>query len=123
MRGNVYLSIPAADFNNPLPFTFWDWTVTATDPNDLEAEPEVITIHPTWSELADKNKPLYGEVVTVNVAEEEYKLIELTASWLNGEVSALLTLGAGQPSYNYTLMTQAEAQAFVAENAPVSPLQ
>lgn len=118
MRGNVYLSIPAADFNNPLPFTFWDWTVTNVDPDNLEAEPEVITIHPTWSELADKNKPLYGEVVTVNVGEEEYKLIELTASWLNGEISALLSLGEGQSAYNYTLMTNAEACSFIADNTP-----
>lgn len=121
MRGNVYLSIPAADFNDSVPFTFWDWQVTATDPQNPEAEPEVLTVHPTWAELAEKNKPLYGEVVSVTVGEDEYKLIELEASWLNGEISQLIALGEGQSVYGYTLMNNSEAQAFVRDNAPESP--
>ena len=40
-------------------------------------------------------------------------------SWMAGEVSALIALGAGLTAPSYTLMTATEAREFIASNTPV----
>jgi len=52
------------------------------------------------------------------VGEDVFHVYELTASWKEGEVSALLALGAGLAAPSYTLMTAEEAKAFISANAP-----
>jgi hypothetical protein len=42
----------------------------------------------------------------------------MEASWLDSEVSALIALGDGQSSPNYTVYTNAEVRTFIAENTP-----
>ena len=68
--------------------------------------------------LGERNKAAYGEVIVVTVGEDVFHVYELTASWKEGEVSALLALGAGLAAPSYTLMTAAEAKAFISANAP-----
>jgi hypothetical protein len=116
MRGNLYISIPAADKANSLPasITRYDWVEnTYNEEGEVESSN---TIHPTWSQYGEKYAPQYGAPVSVTVSEAEYIVYELTASWKDSEVSALIALGSGQAEPNYTVYTAEEARAFIAAN-------
>ena len=117
MRGNVYISIPAADKDNALPsaITRYDWTEVAYNE---EGEVETTTtIHPTWSQYGEKYKADFGAAVSVSVNDVEFIVYEITASWKDSEVSALLALGKGKAAPKYTVMTAEEARQFIADNA------
>jgi len=114
MRGNVYISIPTADIANALPsaITRYDWTEsTYNDEGEVET---TTTIHPTWSQYGEKYKAQFGAPVSVG----EHTIYEMEVSWLDSEVSALIALGNGQSAPNYTVYTNAEVRAFIAENTP-----
>ena len=118
MRGNVYISIPAADKDNALPsaITRYDWTEVAyNEEGEVES---TTTIHPTWSQYGEKYKADFGAAVSVSVNDVEFIVYELEASWLDSEVSALIALGNGQSAPNYTVYTNAEVRTFIAENTP-----
>jgi len=115
MRGNVYISIPAADKDNALPLsiTRYDWTEVAYNE---EGEVETTTtIHPTWSQYGEKYKADFGAPVVVG----EHTIYEMEASWQDSETSALVALGSGKAAPNYTLMTASEARSFIADNSDV----
>jgi len=118
MRGNVYISIPASDNDNALPsaITRYDWSeYTYNEEGEVET---TTTIHPTWSQYGEKYKADFGAAVVVGVNDVEYIVYEITASWKDSEVSALLALGSGLAAPNYTVMTAEEARAFIIENTP-----
>ena len=114
MRGNVYISIPAADNDNALPsaITRYDWNEYTYD--DDGAIDTTTLVHPTWVQYGEKYKGLFGSPITVG----DVTVYEMEASWLEGEVSALLALGSGQAAPNYTVYTNAEARTFIQENTP-----
>ena len=116
MRGNLYISIPAGDKANSLPasITRYDWNeYTYDDEGEVESSN---TVHPTWSQYGEKYAPQYGAPVSVSVSDSDYIVYELTASWKDSEVSALIALGSGQAEPNYTVYTAEEARAFIAAN-------
>ena len=117
MRGNVYISIPAADNANALPsaITRYDWNTYTYD--DEGAVDTTTLVHPTWAEYGEKYKADFGAAVSVSVNDVEFIVYEITASWKDSEVSALIALGNGQAAPNYTVMTAEEARAFIADNA------
>ena len=117
MRGNVYISIPAADNDNALPsaITRYDWTEsTYNEEGEVES---TTTIHPTWSQYGEKYKADFGAAVSVSVNDVEFIVYEITASWKDSEVSALIALGSGQAEPSYTVMTAEEARTFITDNA------
>ena len=117
MRGNVYISIPASDNDNSLPsaITRYDWSeYTYNDEGEVET---TTTIHPTWSQYGEKYKAQFGAPVVVSVSDVDYTVYEITASWKDSEVSALLALGKGKAAPKYTVMTAEEARQFIADNA------
>ena len=118
MRGNVYISIPAADNANALPsaITRYDWNTYTYD--DEGAVDTTTLVHPTWEQYGEKYKADFGAPVTVSVSDVEFIVYEITASWKDSEVSALIALGNGQAEPNYTVMTAEEARAFIIENTP-----
>lgn len=116
MRGNLYISIPAADSSNALPasITRYDWVEnTYNEEGEVESSN---TVHPTWSQYGEKYAPQYGAPVSVTVGKAEYIVYELTASWKDSEVSALLALGKGKTAPKYTVYTAEEARAFIIAN-------
>ena len=121
MIGNVFISVPEADIYNEIPasITSYDWTETSFDPENPEAEPTVTSHHPTWDVLGQRNTARFGSVVHVTVDNAVYHVYELEMSWMAGEVSALIALGAGLTAPSYTLMTATEAREFIASNTPV----
>lgn len=114
MKGNIFISVPAADKDNQLPaaITRYDWVEnTYNEEGEVESS---TTIHPTWEQFGSRNSGLFGSPVTVG----DVVVYEMEASWLEGEVSALLALGNGQAAPNYTVHTNAEVRAFIQENTP-----
>ena len=117
MRGNVYISIPAADKAKALPssITRYDWNeYTYNEEGEVET---TTTIHPTWAEYGEKYKADFGAAVSVSVKDVEFIVYEITASWKDSEVSALLALGKGKAAPKYTVMIAEEARQFIADNA------
>lgn len=116
MRGNLYISVPAGDSSKAIPasITRYDWVEnTYNEEGELESSN---TIHPTWSQYGEKYAPQYGAPVSVTVGTKSFVVYELTASWKDSEVSALVNLGSGKAEPNYTVMTAEEARAFIAAN-------
>ena len=116
MRGNLYISVPAADKAKAIPasITRYDWVEnTYNEEGEVESSN---TVHPTWSQYGEKYAPQYGAPVSVTVGKVEYIVYELTASWKDSEVSALVSLGSGKAEPKYTVMTAEEAIAFIAAN-------
>jgi len=117
MRGNVYISIPAADIAKALPssITRYDWNeYTYNEEGEVE---KTTKVHPTWAQYGEKYKADFGAAVSVSVKDVEYIVYEITASWKDSEVSALLALGKGKAAPKYTVMTAEEARQFIADNA------
>ena len=119
MRGNIYISIPAADKENALPagITRYDWNeYTYTDEGKIKS---TTLVHPTWAQYGEKYAADFGAVVSVTIKKKEYLVFEMTASWKNSEVSALLALGKGKAAPTYTVYTSEEARAFITANTPL----
>ena len=118
MRGNVYISIPAADKDNALPsvITRYDWNTYTYD--DEGAIDTTTLVHPTWAEYGEKYKADFGAPETISVSDVDYIVYEITASWKDSEVSALIALGNGKVAPKYTVMTAEEARQFIADNTP-----
>ena len=117
MRGNVYISIPAADKAKALPssITRYDWNeYTYNEEGEVE---KTTKVHPTWAQYGEKYQADFGAPVTVSVSDVDYIVYEITASWKDSEVSALLALGKGKAAPKYTVMTAEEARTFIADNA------
>jgi hypothetical protein len=116
MRGNVYISIPAADNANALPsaITRYDWNTYTYD--DEGAVDTTTLVHPTWAQYGEKYKADFGAAVSVSVNDVEFIVYELEASWKDSEISALIALGSGLSSPSYTLMNASEARTFIADN-------
>lgn len=118
MKGNIFISVPASDSTNALPaaITRYDWTeYTYTDEGEVDTS---TLVHPTWEQFGSRNSGLFGSPVTVSVSDVDYIVYEMEASWLDSEVSALIALGNGQSAPSYTVYTNAEVRAFIADNAP-----
>jgi len=118
MKGNIYISVPAADKAQQLPASLdrYDWeTFTYNEEGEVTS---MTTIHPTWEQYGEKYKHLFGAPVTVTVSEVDYIVYEMEASWLTSEVSALIALGSDLSAPSYTLMTNPEVRAFIQDNTP-----
>tara|TARA_R100000951_G_C2577132_1_gene160685 strand:+ start:353 stop:709 length:357 start_codon:yes stop_codon:yes gene_type:complete len=115
MRGNVYISLNESTYEGSIPTELVNkYGVPVLDDEGVETGKTT----PTFKELGEVNKHLFGRVITVIVNSENYYVMELDASWSSSEVSALLNLGSGLSSPNNTLMTNKEAINFINENAP-----
>ena len=119
MRGNVYISIPAADKDNALPsaITRYDWTESTY--NDEGAVDTTTLVHPTWSQYGEKYKADFGAPVQISVSDSDFIIYELELSWKDSEISSLIALGSGLSEPSYTLMNASEARSFIADNSDV----
>ena len=117
MRGNVYISIPAADKDNALPsaITRYDWNTYTYD--DEGAVDTTTLVHPTWAEYGEKYKADFGSAVQISVDDSDFVIYELELSWKDSEISALIALGSGLTAPSYTLMNATEARQLIADNA------
>ena len=116
MRGNVYISIPAADKDNALPsaITRYDWNTYTYD--DEGAIDTTTLVHPTWSQYGEKYKADFGSAVQISVNDSDFIIYELELSWKDSEISSLIALGSGKSQPSYTLMNASEARELIADN-------
>ncbi len=115
MRGNVYISLNESTYEDLIPTELVDkYGISVLDDEGVETSKTT----PTFKELGEVNKHLFGPVITVTVDSVNYYVMELEVSWTSSEVSALIALGLGLSSPNNTLMTNKEAINFINENAP-----
>lgn len=112
-NGNIFLLVPAASYELPLPadLTCFDWTEYQYDPSDPTAEPTPVVVHPTWKQLADHNVYEFGPAVPVQHQGTTVYVIEMLASWLTGDVAKIQATG-------FNLLEVREARQFIAENQP-----
>ena len=114
MRGNVYVCLDNTTFNELIP------TELVAKYGIPEYDEEGIqngVIHPTFKELGEYNRRNFGDNPMVKIGNANFYIIKLEASWLNGEISALLDLGKGKEYPNNCLMTRTEAAKFVSDNS------
>lgn len=116
MRGNLYISVPAADKAKAIPasITRYDWTEYTYD--EEGAVDTSTIVHPSWEQYGEKYAKDFGAPVSVMVGEVEYIVYEMLASWKDSEVSALISLGSGKAEPKYTVMQAEEARAFILDN-------
>ena len=116
MRGNLYISVPAADKAKAIPaaITRYDWEeYTYDEEGEVESSNKV---HPTWDQYGAKYAGDFGAPVSVTVGKVEYIVYEMLVSWKDSEVSALVKLGSNKKEPKYTVMTAEEARAFIIAN-------
>lgn len=119
MRGNVYICLNESTYEDLIPTELVDkYGISVLDDEGVETSKTT----PTFKELGEVNKHLFGNVITVTIDSENYYVMELDASWSSSEVSALIALGSGLSSPNNTLMTNKEAIAFINANRPEEEL-
>ena len=117
MRGNVYMCLDNTTFNKLIPT---ELVSTYGIPEYDEEGVQNGVIHPTFKELGEYNRRKFGDNPMVKIGKAKYYIIELEASWLDGELSALLDLGKGKEYPNNCLMTRTEASQFIRDNAESS---
>ena len=84
---------------------------------DRDDEGNLLDILPTtFAEVGEDNRRAYGSVIELTINDENFYVMELEASWLNGEVSALIDLGNGLNYPNNTLLTKEEAIELIRVN-------
>jgi len=74
-------------------------------------------IHPTFKELGEYNRRKFGAVPMIKIGNAKFHIVELEASWISGELSALLKLGKNKAYPKNCLMTRSEAAKFIRDNA------
>ena len=81
---------------------------------EKDEEGELVSILPTtFAEVGEDNRRAYGAVIELTINDAKFYVMELEASWLGGEVSALLELGNGLSYPNNTLLTNEEAISLI----------
>ena len=113
MIGNIYICLNEETYNSELPEIFSRYKRA-----EFDEEGALVQLLPTtYAEMGEDNKRQYGHVLTFTKDDQNFYILEFTASWLNGEVSYLLSLGEGLAYPNNTVLTSDEAVELVKENA------
>jgi hypothetical protein len=114
MIGNIYICLNEATYNSEIPVELQGkYARTSVDDED-----NLVEILPTtFAEIGEDNRRAYGVVRQFSINDANFYILEFSASWLSGEVSALLNLGVGLDYPNNTLLTNKEAQQLLSEHA------
>ena len=101
-----FICLNEATYNANIPLEFMGRYARV----ERDEDGELVSILPTtFKEVGMDNKRAYGSVIELTINDAKYFVMELEASWLNGEVSALIDLGNGLSYPNNTLLTNEEA--------------
>ena len=113
MRGNVFLCLDNTTFNKLMPK---ELVGTYGIPEYDEEGIQNGVTHPTFKELGEYNRRKFGHNPMVKIGKAKFYIIQLEASWLNGELSSLLNLGKNKAYPKNCLMTRSEASIFLSEH-------
>ena len=113
MRGNVFLCLEETTFNKLIPNELIStYGIREYDEEGIQNGVK----HPTYKELGEYNRRKFGYNPMVKIGEDKFYIIQLEASWLNGELSSLLKLGKNKAYPIDCLMTRTEAAKFIEDN-------
>jgi hypothetical protein len=113
MRGNVFLCLDNTTFNKLIPN---ELVGTYGIPEYDEEGIQNGVTHPTFKELGEYNRRKFGHNPMVKIGKAKFYIIQLEASWINGELSSLLNLGKNKTYPKNCLMTRSEASIFLSEH-------
>lgn len=117
MTGNIYICLNETTYNSEIPLELQGRYARTS----IDEEGNLIEVLPTtFSQVGEDNKRPYGVVREITINEAKFYILEFEASWLSGEVSALLNLGVGLEYPNNTLLTNAEARELINQNVDES---
>lgn len=106
MIGNIFICLNEATYNGLIPNELQGSYARVSSDEDGN----LIEILPTtFKEVGEDGKRKFGSVIEINVNGSVYFIMELNASWLQSEVTALIGLGSGLSYPSNTLLTNAEA--------------
>lgn len=112
-QGNCFILIPEAEKNNAVPVKLKDkWQFT--EPDEVTGEP--VAINPSWLKAANKLKGNFGEIRPVTYGGQNFILIELELSFIDGEVAEVVKLQSNQVAKkaHYRILTNDEAKRLLA---------
>ena len=113
MRGNVFLCLEETTFNKLIPNELvGTYGIREYDEEGIQNGVK----HPTFKELGEYNRRKFGANPMVKIGKAKFYIIQLEASWLGGELSALLKLGKNKAYPKNCLMTRSEAAKFIQDN-------
>lgn len=113
MVGNIFICLNEATYKGTIPTALEGSYARKTYDDDGSL---VSVLSTTFEEVGEDNKRKFGAVIQVSIEDDNFYVMEFNASWLQSEVTALLSLGDGLSYPSNTLMTNAEAISLIQEN-------
>lgn len=107
--------VPKAEKDNAVPTKLKDkWGFKESPENNPEGEP--VVIHPSWLKAANKLKSNFGEIREITYGGQDFLLIELELSFIDGEVQEVQKLQSQQAAKkaHYRILTNEEAKRIIA---------
>ena len=113
MVGNIFICLNEATYNGEIPTELQG----SYSRISRDEEGELVAVLPTtFAQIGEDNRVEFGEVIEITIDESKFYIMEFNASWLQSEVSALLSLGNGLRYPNNTLLTNKEAIILIQNN-------
>ena len=115
MQGNTFICLNEATYKGNIPTELQGKYARKVynEEGDLES-----VLDTTFEEVGSDNRIKFGSVISLNIGDSPFHVLELDASWLDGGVSSLLALGNNLDYPNNCLMTNEEAMILIAANTP-----
>lgn len=113
MIGNIYICLNEETYNSEIPDLLSRYRKA-----EYDEEGSLVELLPTtFAQIGVDNTSEFGVVRDMEINGDNFYILELDGSWLNGEVSYLLSLGDGLAYPNNTLLTRGEAKELLNENS------
>lgn len=114
MEANIFLCLNEATYNSNVPGVFDRFKKAKYDDDGNLEE----LIPATYAKIAEDNASDLGVAIKLTIDGSNYYLIKWEASFINGEVSELLSLSSGLSYPNNSILTRQEAIDLVEEFSP-----
>ena len=114
MEANICLCLNEATYNSNIPGVF-DRFKKAKYDSEGNLEEFLPT---TYAEVVKENASDLGAAVKLTIDGSNYYLIKWEASFIDGEISELLSLGSGLSYPNNSILTKQEARDLIQEVSP-----
>lgn len=113
MVGNIFICLNEATYNGNIPTELQGSYSRKTYDEDGNL---VAILDTTFEEVGIDNRRKFGAVIELDVNGAKHFVMEFNASWLQSEVTALLSLGKGLSYPSNTLLTNEEAIELIKAN-------
>lgn len=113
MKGNIYICLNEETYNSNLPDIFSRYKRA-----EYDDEGALVQLLPTtYAQMAEDDKYINGPAVHITIDGDNYYIVKILASWLQGEVSYILSLGEGLSYPSNTLLSPEESSELISSNS------